>query len=362
MANANELKNVSDGELLRRLAELVQRSRRVEAVLVAHLAEVDARRLYVRDAPSMFAYCTNVLHLSEHEAYARIAAARASRRYPALLPMLADGRLHLSGIGKLAPHLTEANAEDLLARAAHRTKSQIEELVAEIAPRPDVAAVVRNLPAREGGASVSQLGPDRVGSAVVALPLLAVAARAAVSEAARAGHDPPRTVLPPPAPRPPAVTPLSPARYGVQCTVDSGLRDKLARLQTLLRCDLASAIEAAVDEKLARVAAKRFGSTGAPRRRLDATDTAPRSRYLPAAVRRAVRDRDGDRCTFRLRDGSRCPERRGLEFHHRDPCARGGTHDPENVCLMCRGHNAYEAELDFGTEHMERCRRRAAGR
>jgi hypothetical protein len=340
MTNAHELNDLSDDELLQRLAELVRRSRRVEAVLVAHIAEVDARRLYIRDAPSMFAYCTNVLHLSEHEAYARIAAARASRRHPKLLAMLEDGRLHLSGIGKLAPHLTDGNAGDLLARAAHRTKSQIEELVAEIAPRPDVAAVVRKLPACGAGAATGVLGPDRVVVGFAALPLPGVATSGAVSEAGRAPQDPPHTVFPQPVPRPPAVTPLSSARYGVQFTADGKLRDKLARLQTLLRCDLASAIAAAVDEKLARVEAKRFGSSKAPRRRLDAAESSPRSRHVPAAVRHAVRDRDGDRCTFRLRDGSRWPERRSLEFHHRDPYGRGGTHDPENVCLMCRQHNA----------------------
>lgn len=197
--------------------------------------------------------------------------------------MLEDGRLHLSAIAKLAPHLTDANAENLLARAAHRTKSQIEELVAEIAPRPDVAAAFRKLPARDGAPSVSRLGPDRVDTTPVALPLLELATPAT------------RAVVPSPAPRPPMVVPLSPARYGVQFTADGKLRDKLARLQTLLRCDLASAIEAAADEKLARVEARRFGSTSAPRGSLDATDTAPHSRYLPATVRRAVRERDGDR-------------------------------------------------------------------
>ena len=54
----------------------------------------------------MFAYCTQALHLSEAEAYLRIAAARASREHPFLLSMLADGRLHLTAIAKLAPHLT----------------------------------------------------------------------------------------------------------------------------------------------------------------------------------------------------------------------------------------------------------------
>ena len=62
----------------------------------------------------MFAYCTEVLHLSESEAYLRIAVARASREHPMLLEMLADGRLHLSGIAKLAPHLTRENRERLL--------------------------------------------------------------------------------------------------------------------------------------------------------------------------------------------------------------------------------------------------------
>src|SRR5258706_466404 len=77
---------------------------RLEADIVAHIAEVEERRLFAREAfPSMFAYCMDVLHLSEAEAYLRIAAARASRKHPMLLTMLADGRLHLTAIDKLAP-------------------------------------------------------------------------------------------------------------------------------------------------------------------------------------------------------------------------------------------------------------------
>jgi len=135
-----------DDELLRRLADLMRQSRR-ESELVAHIGEVDERRLYAREAsPSMFAYCTEVLHLSEAEAYLRIAPARASRQHPMLLTMLADGRLHLTGIAKLAPHLTQPNADALLKRATHRSKRPIEELVVEIAPRPDAPALMRKLP------------------------------------------------------------------------------------------------------------------------------------------------------------------------------------------------------------------------
>jgi hypothetical protein len=65
MERTRALTSLSDDTLLRRLAELLGQSRRVEAEVVAHIGEVDARRLYAREAaPSMFAYCTEVLHLS----------------------------------------------------------------------------------------------------------------------------------------------------------------------------------------------------------------------------------------------------------------------------------------------------------
>ena len=166
MEQKSPLKSISDDELLRRLAELTRQSRRIESDLVAHIGEVDARRLYAREAsPSMFAYCTQILHLSEAQAYLRIAAARAAREYPILLVMLADGRLHVTGIAKLAPHLTRENADEVLKRATHGSKRQIEELVAELAPRPDAPAVMRRLP-EDGETATSPIAPSPVGETV----------------------------------------------------------------------------------------------------------------------------------------------------------------------------------------------------
>ena len=121
MSTKDELKRLSalsDDELLVRLSDASKQSRRGEAALVAHIAEVDARRLYAREAsPSMFRFCTDVLHLSEAEAYRRINAARLSRRFPVLLTMLEDGRIHLCGIAVISKHLTEAHCEEVLARS-----------------------------------------------------------------------------------------------------------------------------------------------------------------------------------------------------------------------------------------------------
>jgi hypothetical protein len=348
MTHTNPIQALSDDQLLHALSELVQRSRRVEADLVAHIGEVDHRRLYARAAcSSMFSYSLEVMHLSEHEAYERITAARASRKYPMLLEMLRDGRLHLSGIGKLAPHLTEENCERLLARAAHKTKRQIEELLVEISPKPDVPPVIRKLPERS-----AKTPPQKPPRTPPQTPIELRPDRAmSPAEDPVSSHPP----LPPPAR--PVVEPLSPSRYKIAFTASAELREKLEQLQALTQSDLAAVIETAVTEKLERLEAKRYGETKSPRKTLDETDTSPKSRYMPAAVRRIVRKRDCRQCTFVDEGGRRCTERRWLEFHHDDPYGRGGDHDPSRIRLLCKVHNLLLAERDYGKEVINKYRR-----
>ncbi len=112
--------------------------------------------------------------------------------------------------------------------------------------------------------------------------------------------------------------------------------------------DLAKIIDLAVSEKLERLESKRFARTSRPRKILAQTDTTPRSRYIPAAVRRVVDERDGGRRTYGEERGRRCSERHDLEYHHRFPFARGGDHSPAVISLMCRAHNILLAELDYG--------------
>jgi len=142
---------------------LVARDRATIAELLAHLAEVDERRLYLPAAhPSMYSYCVHELRLSEDSAFKRIRAARAARQFPAIFGAVADGRLHVTAVVRLAPYLTPENADELLAAAAHKSKSEIEQLVAERFPRPDVAARVEALPTRLSPPATEQLVPEPV--------------------------------------------------------------------------------------------------------------------------------------------------------------------------------------------------------
>src|SRR5687767_5868149 len=138
---------LTDTELLAAVRRLADDTREITAVLVAHLVELENRRLHLSlGYSSMFTYCTEVLRLSEQGAYNRIEAARLARRFPKVLDLLSDGSLTLSTVRLLAPHVTGANCRELLAAASGKSKREVEGVLARVAPRPDVPAAVRKLP------------------------------------------------------------------------------------------------------------------------------------------------------------------------------------------------------------------------
>lgn len=112
-----------DADLLRAVGRLAGCERAATVSPIASLAELDARRLYLgAGCSSLFTYCTQVLHLSEHAAYGRIEAARAARRFPVILEWLADGAITLTTVCLLAPHLTEATWIDGVRRRLDDTR------------------------------------------------------------------------------------------------------------------------------------------------------------------------------------------------------------------------------------------------
>lgn len=358
------MRSLSDADLLHRLLTSIRQSRRDEVDLINLIAEVDARKLYAREAKaSMFLYCTEVLHLSEQEAYLRITVARASREHPLLLSMLRDGQLHLSNIVRLTKHLTPENRDDVLKRAVHKSRREAEELVAELEPCPDAPPAMRKLPTRRGATAPSTLSAvieaDRDQSILAPPTAAGAGANGAAGGPSNGLGATPRVALSPQA----TVQPLAPSRYKVVFTASAELHDKLERLQALMRSsvpdgDLGAIIDAAVTEKLERLEARRFAKTRSPRKTLAETDTTPASRHIPAAVRRAVHERDGGRCTYQDARGRRCQTRDRLEFHHHDqPFGRGGDHSVRNIRLMCHTHNQLLAEQEYGKERVERIRR-----
>ena len=140
--------NLSDAQLLTEVRTLSNHERVATAQLIASLAELDARRLYLGEGcSSLFTYCTQVLRLSEHAAYGRIEAARAARRFPVILDLLADGSITLTTVCLLGPYLTVENHGSLLDSARHKSRRDVEQTVARIHPTAPLESSVRKLPA-----------------------------------------------------------------------------------------------------------------------------------------------------------------------------------------------------------------------
>jgi 5-methylcytosine-specific restriction endonuclease McrA len=344
------LSHLSDEVLLRGLASAVARERTSIAEVLAHIGEVDDRRLHVPAGyPSMYLYCVQVLHLSEDAAFKRIQVARAARRFPAILEGLAEGRLHLTGVGMLVPHFTEDTAAQLLAAAAGKTKAGIEHLLAERFPKSDLLAWVAPMAAAVPSPSAAQLAPAQVGR---------------VQETVLPTGTEARQPAPGQVNTRPRVAPLSAESYALQVTMGRGAHEKLRHVQELLAHQIPSGDLAQVLERVLDLAIAQLEKRKAPTTRLRPRPNRPSEnpRHIPDHVRRAVWKRDGGQCTFVSDDGHRCEARRFIEIDHVEPAARGGDSSVTNLRLRCRAHNQYAAECAFGAEFMRHKRNAAAER
>jgi hypothetical protein len=343
------LTHFTDAQLIAEVKRLAAQERTATAALIRSLMELDARRLYLSEGcSSLFTYCTQVLHLSEHAALGRIEVARAARRLPGILDRLLDGSVTVTNVRMLAPHLTAKNHAALLDAARHKSKRDVEAMVAQLRPQPDVPAVVRRLPALAPATPTA--GATKTASTTT--PVLAPSASPLNSEALAELVEHAEVPALPAATAPrPVIKPLAPARYRVQLTVSETAHAHLRRAQDLLRHtvpngDPAIIVERALALLVEHLEKVKCAATPQPR---PSKGVASTSRHIPAAVRREVWKRDDGRCAFVGALG-RCTQRGFLEFHHVVPFAVGGSADATNIQLRCRAHNAYEADLFFGAD------------
>ena len=345
------VESLSSSELLVSTQKLVDDCAGFEAELLLRLGEIDHRKLYLeRGYSSLFAFCVRTYGFSEDIACSRIAVARATRQFPAILESVCSGQVHLTGLRLLAPHLTAENHGTVLARAAHKSKREIEELVASLSPQPPVPTVVRKFREPSGTPAAPQqplgltAGPAAVPTPTQTLEVLAA-----------------RKVRRPPPQHRPIIAPLSEAAFKIQVTASRAFRDKLRQAQDLLRHrvrdgDPAIILESALDLLIEQVKKERFAMGRKARRPVALPTDAPSSRHIPDAIKREVFERDGGRCTFVGATGRRCDETGAVEFDHVDGFAKTPVHEAARIRLLCRAHNQHAAEKMYGRNFMEQKR------
>jgi 5-methylcytosine-specific restriction endonuclease McrA len=245
-----------------------------------------------------------------------------------IVDALASGALHLTAVTLIAPHLTVENVEGVVAAATHKTKRDVEELVAALRPRPPVPSSVRKLPLVTLAASTPEAAAELPISNGELVATQLAGAHAPIQQVSRAD-----------------IKPLAPEQYLVKFTASRATHEKLREAQALLRQqvpsgDVAEIFDRALTLLVADLRKARYAATARPR---SPHQTSKTGRHVAAAVKREVWTRDGGQCAF-VGAAGRCTERGFLEYHHVIPFADGGPTDVSNLQLRCRAHNTFEEQ------------------
>jgi len=338
--------HLSKPEIRQQLLHQVGVSNVAETHILVLVAEADLRKMYLEDGfPSMHAYCVGFFHFSRDVASQRIHAARAARDYPILFAAVEEGRLHLSAVRLLAPHLTPENVDELVAAATHRTCEEIEEMIGRRFVRLES---LRDGPAKDG------VSPHTSGRPEVALRNPPYAARHMDTEPLQLGQLAPEQPVASAVP----VQPQPQPEPAVWVALSSRAHELLQYAQALLSHTQPSAslvCERALRDLVTKLERKKFGASARPQKPRESQ----RPGHIPAPVRRAVWEGSGGRCVVVGENGKRCGARKFLEFDHIIPLARDGKSTVENLRLVCRAHNQQAAEQAFGADFMEKKREEA---
>jgi len=386
------IRSISDNMLVRSLERLRVRENRNLAGLLACLAEMEKRRLYLpRGYSSLFEFCTGHLKYSRFAAGRRIAAARAVARFPVLGKMISKGRLNLHAVSAVAGILTGENLREVIGRIAGRSSREVDAIAASYRPRKMLRDRVRPVfvmapPSADGSGAGGETPSPGAGS-TESPDHEDPRPHVDRGSAPGTGDDPRGRATTGPAERDTrrggGRTPHRGEHDGRDASrpVDiSGGRTERARICKKFR------MEFAVDtrfmerlEKIRELLSTRFPAgigfedlfmllmddyiernspeARAARRKARSSSKAVadgRSRSIPRAVRDEVYLRDGGMCTFVSPDGRRCRSRWNLQIDHKVPVCRGGANSPDNLRLLCGRHNRMEAERLLGEDHMKK--------
>ena len=404
-------KKLSDTDLNAALHKAIASERSNIAASIACLIEITALDLHTRlGAPSFFVYLTRDLKLSESSASKRCAAVRAIRNYPQILGLIQCGRLHLSNISMISRHLTPENSGRLIAWAQNETQRGLEKKLALEFPLPAQRDTIQPVVYLSQGDQSAVHGRANLQENIQKNIQPNVPENISTADNIRGeekGHDNENFK----AEEPVFLFAAGSAKPAVGARLHVTLNPEAAAAleflaQSMPGKSISDILSLAVGElrKRRELAGGKSSwrpsqghSQGQSQRPSQGQSQPPSesklsgvipnvartipvasppmaNRYIPAALRREVAQRDGYRCRYvtsdyNCPDGSkkkgaaitldaisgprRCDALHHLEFDHLIPRAFGGQNTLANLRLLCRAHNNLAAKDLMGKEFIE---------
>jgi len=343
-----KLERLSCAELDRSAEKLVVAEKGNVAKLIAHIAEMSARKTALElGYKNLFEYCVRRLNVNEGAVPARIHVANVSRRCPQLLVALAENRISLTVASLLAAHVTEDNVDKLISDCAGMKRQETAEYLVALEPKPVFEPSIRKRP--QPAAPPSR--PETPTPMAPAPPVDATPKRSA-----------------------PILQPARPDAYNFRFSGDRAFKDKFERLAEVLGVEnaqkhmaeiLEKALDIALDKKDPKKKLERRERRQKGKSRLNEiskNDEPATSRYIASEVSERVHARAGYQCEFKSPDGRRCSSRTGLQIDHVRPFGIFLSSDEQFLRSLCRVHNGLTAEHVYGAAFIRRkiAERRAA--
>ncbi len=365
-----KISRLSDLELERRIKFFVAKERGGLVRILRLLSEFEVRRLHAkRSYSTLFDYCVQGLGYSEGAAIRRVFASRTARKYPMVARWIEKGRISLSTVYLLTPHICKENCADLLRQTAGLSKREVERIIAAmkddkpVLPRETIRAlgpvIRRNACQTDATAPALDLKQTTSQSPSNSFDLkeAPVQSSAEMTDPVKLSES------------------VAPARRYSKVTlvVEDELLNEVERLKEVMRgkfpnnslADVFAAGVAALMEKHdpeRRIQRRKARDRRAAEKHPVANKSIPkgresasRKRHIPETVKNEVWNRDGGRCSYRSSGGRRCATTKRLEYDHILPWALGGKSDSaDGIRLLCKPHNNLEARRMLGDSLVDR--------
>ena len=329
-----DLKKLSDQQLIANTDKLVQEERRVSLLVLQHLREVEVRRLFVDlGFDSMYKYCVQRLKYSEGETQRRLSAARLLKELPEIEEHIKSGELNITNLSAVqtflraekqaAQPLDREQKLKLLSEVKNKSTREVKANLIEQSHQPTLLAerfqMPQNLPAttlkfetfmNEENQQLLQefknLYAHDLDDQSHHSVLLFLLKKAVQHKKKKLGLD-----------KAPAATsnaPLPSAPEVEHSTKTAQNRDKLR-----IKSNLPPKLRASISPKTQRLIWARANSC---------------CEYVHHPSK------------------TRCTSQYALEIDHILPLAMGGSNEIQNLRLLCRAHNARRAVKTFGSKSL----------
>ena len=304
------VKSFADIKLLNLIPAKVKTEREATAAVLELLAEIDSRKLYLKEGyNSMYSYLTIGLSYSEGAAQRRIECARALKSNNKVRDKLRSGDISLTTLSMVSREMLKKDKPELLEEISGKSKKEVEKIVLKHKPASNkTKESIKTIKVKkEVNQGFKNHHRQNVNSEDTENRLKL---SFSVLEETQGLIDEAKQIL-------------------------SGKFPKGAKLEDLF----VAGLNALVKEHRAKTK-----SLGTKKSR----GSKKGSRHIPAKVRKAVLERDKYQCSYIGENGKACCSKWNIEVDHVTPFSEGGEHTPQNLRVLCGAHHQYVTEKKFG--------------